>query len=211
VIVDTSAAFNEFDEENSNNQQKDHAQMLRSLIEKIPGRPTVLVLCHPAKSASDDNLVPRGGGSFLGEIDGNMGCKMNDKVVELKVVEKWRGGDFNPFLFRLREATAPELKDSRGRHFNTVVAEPITDVEKKAVEEAARRDVDRVLAALDENPNLSLRELCNKLQWYASNGNPQVTKAGRAVNKLLDQKLIKRLGDRVEVTREGAKYLKMVT
>ena len=38
----------------------------------MPGEPCVIVACHPVKNASDDNLIPRGGGAFLNEVDGNL-------------------------------------------------------------------------------------------------------------------------------------------
>ena len=63
IIVDTSAAFFEGDEENSNVQLGHHARRLRSLI-SMPGEPCVIAACHPVKNALDDNLIPRGGGPF---------------------------------------------------------------------------------------------------------------------------------------------------
>jgi hypothetical protein len=38
----------------------------------MPGGPCVLVACHPPKNAGDDNLLPRGGGAFIAEMDGNL-------------------------------------------------------------------------------------------------------------------------------------------
>ena len=72
VIIDTSAAYCLKDDENSNPQMGAHARMLRAMT-KLPGGPCVLVLCHPIKHATDPSqLVPRGGGAFLAEMDGNL-------------------------------------------------------------------------------------------------------------------------------------------
>src|SRR5437773_3967246 len=71
IVVDTSAAFFLGSEENSNTELGNYARMLRTLV-KMPGSPTVLVLCHPVKNATRDNLLPRGGGAFLNEVDGNL-------------------------------------------------------------------------------------------------------------------------------------------
>jgi hypothetical protein len=47
--------------------------MLRSFVD-LPGGPTVLVTCHPVKNPNPENLLPRGGGSFVAEMDGNLVC-----------------------------------------------------------------------------------------------------------------------------------------
>ena len=71
VVVDTAAAYFEGAEENSNTQLGAYARQLRSLT-LLPGGPCVLILCHPTKRAADDDLIPRGGGAFLAEVDGNI-------------------------------------------------------------------------------------------------------------------------------------------
>ena len=65
VVVDTGPTFFEGKDENENKQLGDHARMLRSLIDTIPGAPCVIANCHPTKNATDDRLTPRGGGAFL--------------------------------------------------------------------------------------------------------------------------------------------------
>src|SRR5262249_32228280 len=80
VVVDTSAAYFETDDENNNMQALAHAKRLRELS-RLPGGPTVLICCHPTKNA--ESLVPRGGGAFLNEVDGNLTCKRDDLAVEL--------------------------------------------------------------------------------------------------------------------------------
>jgi RecA-family ATPase len=76
VVVDTSAAFFEADDENDNTKMLAHAHLLRSLT-GLPGAPCVIAACHPTKGASNDNLIPRGGGAFLNEMDGNLVAKKN--------------------------------------------------------------------------------------------------------------------------------------
>jgi len=55
IIVDSSAAYFEGDEENDNKQNGDHARRLRALT-AMPGEPCVIAACHPVKNASDDKL-----------------------------------------------------------------------------------------------------------------------------------------------------------
>ena len=69
VVIDTSAAYFKGDDENSNTQLGTHARMLRSFVD-LPGGPTILVTCHPTKNFDPLNLLPRGGGAFLNEVDG---------------------------------------------------------------------------------------------------------------------------------------------
>lgn len=107
VIVDTSAVYFEGDEENDNVQLGKHARMLRSLV-ALSGGPTVLALCHPVKNASPDNLIPRGGGSYLNETDGNLtGLKKTDTLVEVHWQGKFRGPDFAPLAFSLSTVRTP--------------------------------------------------------------------------------------------------------
>ena len=59
IIVDTSAAFFEGDDENVNTQMMAHAKRLRGLINLIAGEPTVIVTSHPVKNFSRENMIPR--------------------------------------------------------------------------------------------------------------------------------------------------------
>ena len=43
----------------------------------------MLVLCHPPRNAGDENLQPRGGGSYVAEMDGNLTVTKDDMAVEL--------------------------------------------------------------------------------------------------------------------------------
>src|SRR6185295_1066621 len=68
VIVDTSAAYFEGTEENGNVEAGTHARQMRQILGSLPGGPCVIVLCHPVKSPTQDNLLPRGGGAFIAEV-----------------------------------------------------------------------------------------------------------------------------------------------
>jgi AAA domain len=112
VIVDTSAAFFEGDEENDNVQLGNHARLLRKLS-ALPGEPGVLVGCHPTKSG--DILLPRGGGAFLAEVDGNLTCKKtSDEVIEFHWCGKFRGASFEPVLFEISTVMSERVKDANG-------------------------------------------------------------------------------------------------
>jgi hypothetical protein len=62
---------------------------------------------------------------------------------------KFRGPDFAPPKFQLKSVSHELLKDSKGRQLMTVVAAPLSDLGQKAIEDAAARHQDELLAMLD--------------------------------------------------------------
>src|SRR5262249_53504877 len=102
VVVDTSPAFFEGQDENGNKDQGNHPTMLRKLINTIPGAPCVVANCHPTKNAQQDQLLPRGGGAFLAEVDGNLTAAKTESNVELHWQGKIRGPDFAPLYFLIK-------------------------------------------------------------------------------------------------------------
>jgi AAA domain len=207
IIIDSSAAFFEGDDENNNKQQAVHAKRLRDLTD-LPGGPCVLVLCHPPKNAGDDNLQPRGGGSYVAEMDGNLTVTKDDMAVELHWQTKLRGPDFAPVNFLLRSVTHEELKDTKGRLIPTIVAEYVSDTAQEEMTKASRCDEDLALQALAGNPRASLAELATSLGWYANSGKPNRTKAQRTLGRLQRDKLIKKDRGRYEITEKGQKAMK---
>ena len=127
IIVDTSAAFFEGDDENVNTQMMAHAKRLRGLINLIAGEPTVIVTSHPIKNFNRENMLPRGGGAFMNEMDGNLTCMKVDgtMITELHWCGKFRGIGFGAVPFRLEVGKTDKLRDSKGRQFWTVTARPI--------------------------------------------------------------------------------------
>jgi hypothetical protein len=207
IIVDSSAAFFEGDDENNNKQQGIHARRLRDLTD-LPGGPCALVLCHPPKNAGDDNLQPRGGGSYVAEMDGNLTVTRDDMAIEMHWQTKLRGPDFAPVSFLLRSVTHEELKDTKGRLIPTVVAEHLSETAQEEMTKASRRDEDLVLQALASNPRASFADLAESLRWYAKSGKPNRTKAQRTLGRLQRDKLIKKYRGRYEFTEKGQKALK---
>ena len=113
VVIDTGPVFYEGDDENSRTQQGRHAVTLRELITVIPGKPAVLVNCHPVKNAAADNLLPAGGGNFLNQVDGNLTAAKTDSTTEFHTRGKFRGVEFAPMFFMIRTVTHQDLKDKR--------------------------------------------------------------------------------------------------
>lgn len=121
----------------------------------MPGDPAILVLCHPTKSADVRNLLPRGGGAFLNEIDGNLSAFREGSIVEFHHAGKLRGADFDPILFELRPTTSELIKDSKGRTIPTVLARHVSAAERTDRDKAKSVDRKRLLVAMLDNPGIS--------------------------------------------------------
>jgi hypothetical protein len=209
VIVDTAPVFYEGDDENSRVQQGKHAEMLRKLIDVIPGRPTVIANCHPTKNAGPDNLLPAGGGNFLNQIDGNLTTAKTDSTTELHWQGKFRGPDFAPLNFMLRTVTHERLVTSTGRLMPTVVCDWISDTAKEEITKQKINDEDRVLAIIDADPKASQASLAIKLQWTLYSGEPNKMKVSRVLKSLKAAKLVTEIrAGKYRLTDEGRKALK---
>lgn len=188
IIVDTSAAYFHGEEENSNVAMGEHARMLRSLV-TLPGGPCVLALCHPVKNAANDNLIPRGGGAFIAEVDGNLVCIKTDMTIELDWQGKLRGPGFEPVAFELLTVQSDKVKDSKGRLLPTVIARPLTDREHAAKVSAARSDQDTILITMLDGDGLSIAAIAERAGWLTLTGAPQKSKVHRLLTALKRDRL----------------------
>jgi hypothetical protein len=209
ILVDTTAAFFEGQDENDNKQAGDHARLLRRFTE-MPGRPCVIAACHPTKNATDDNLIPRGGGAFLAEVDGNLAAKARDGSIEISAQGKFRGPDFAPITFQLRTVTHQDLKDSKGRLIPTVVASPLSEIGQEEIAKTVHYHENELLAVLADPANkaASLSDLARACQWFMNNGQPYKVQVQRTLKSLIADKLVmKRRGGRFELTALGEQEL----
>ncbi len=203
VVIDTSAAYFPGDAENDNTQMGAHARRFRKLT-KLSGGPCVLVLCHPVKNAAPDNLLPRGGGAFLNEVDGNLTCARSGTTTSLHWQGKFRGPDFEPMGFDLSPVVADRLKDSKGRNIPTVIAKPLSDAEQQAKASADRSDEDAVLILLLDHPDgLTFAAIAEQLRWISPKGQPQKSKAFRVVDSLKKDKLVTKERGTPALTEKG--------
>ncbi len=88
--------------------------------------------------------LPRGGGAFIAEVDGNLTLNKGE-TVKLHWQGKHRGPDFDPIHFELKTVTAPSLVEWQGRPVPTVMAEALTKGESVKRADKARGDDDEVL------------------------------------------------------------------
>jgi hypothetical protein len=206
LIIDTSAAYFEGDDENSNVQLGRHASQMREL--RLPGGPTTIINCHPTKNATDDNLLPRGAGAFLAEVDGNLTLKLDDTAIEMHWQGKFRGADFAPISFELCTVTHERLKDTKGRLISTVIAKPLSDAAQEELAQAIRFEEDQLLRIIETNPKASIAELAKVAGWLNAKFEPLKAKAQRTVNRLKKAKLIAIERGEYLISEKGSKLLK---
>jgi hypothetical protein len=202
IIVDTAAAHFSGENENDNNENGEYARQLRTLCD-LPGNPCVVVLCHPTKNAKDiGDMVPRGGGAFLNEVDGNIGLVRNGTTIIAVAIGKFRGSEFAPLNFALKTIdNHPRLKTTRGKQISTVVAVPISHDEVQRQEETGRKNEDKVLELLCNNPKGTIQaDIAKALSWYAN-------KAKRALESLEQEKLVACTRGFWTATEKGQKHL----
>ncbi|WP_445222166.1 AAA family ATPase [Bradyrhizobium sp. Pa8] len=165
IFVDTTAAYFPGTDENSNVEMGAYARLLRSLT-RMECRPAVIAASHPIKNASEGNLLPRGGGAFLNEVDGNLAlAKKGERTSELHWQGKFRGPEFARITFDLPEIRVPTLVDSRGRQIPTVMAKTVSEGEIAARAALATKENQEMLLAIRANGKRSLRELAEHLGW----------------------------------------------
>jgi AAA domain len=205
IIVDTSAAYFLGNEELSNTQMGSHARMLRRLT-TLPGGPCVLVLCHPIKHAADPSqLLPRGGGAFLAEVDGNLTAWKSDNVIVLDHTAKFRGPGFEPIEFELKRIETHKLVDDEGNLLPTIRAVPIPEQTAETKKQSSRTDEDALLAAMLVQPGRSIGDLARACHWLTAKGEPYKSKVQRVLGKLqkLKPALVVNNRDNWELTEKG--------
>jgi hypothetical protein len=211
IVGDTAASFFPADDENDNVKAGKYARTLRRFTLEVDGNPTVVMLCHPVKNASRTNLLPRGGGAFLNELDGNLvlWSESQGEVTELHWQAKIRGPDFSPIGYRLRSVPTGFI-DRRDRPVMTIVAEPMSEEAVADHTKQTRTNEDAVLQALRDHPDWSWSRIAREAGWVSDNDQPEKWKVRRAIRSLAEDKLIqqKRKGDPWTLTEKGEEAIR---
>jgi hypothetical protein len=198
VIVDSSAAFFSYQDEDANVPAGDHARDLRRLTE-LPGRPATLVLCHPTKHADADNLLPRGGSAFYNELDGNLTLWADGSGAATLSHNKVRGPTFEPLVLAVEAVEIAAYSYADGRHPTAGLLRPVSSEAVDALEQAADDDDDAVLRELYRHPKASLRGIAEGLGFK---GHARVQ---RALKRLKEDKLVRSYRRRWQITAAGEK------
>jgi hypothetical protein len=207
VIVDTAAAYFNGDDTNNNSQQGVYARLLRQLT-FLPGKPAVLVNCHPIKNAARDNLLPMGGSAFLNEIDGNLTLWANaDRQTTLHWLGKFRGPEFEPITFEMETVESDKVKDAKGRKMPSVVAKPVSEIKLQFAEAKTEREEITLLNFIAGNKNASVADLAIKCNFISAAGNPQKSKVFAMCARLIEDKLLEKRGTKYRITAKGKKEI----
>lgn len=211
VVIDTGAAFFVGDNDNDNTQMGNYARSMRALTE-LPGGPCVLALMHPTKNAADDDLVPRGGGAFINEVDGNLAVRKKESLLVVSPHGKYRGDMSVTLRYELDVVRDhPLLKDTRGRPIPSVLVRPIADVAAATMEKTVDRDTEMVLDAVHRNPNSSPSDLARALDWkFGMRQEPNVNRVKRNLTRLQTEKLVTEKLGRWRTTSQGEKELNFI-
>lgn len=208
VVVDTGPAFlsmQGIEDENANVAMLGFARTLRSLTE-LPGGPAVLVLVHPTKSAQGaDQMIPRGGSAFLGELDGNLALLpgADGEHVELVAAAKFRGPAFSPVHFRLETGTCARLVDAHGRPIPSVLALPVDRTAVEAAETSANDELVGLLKAVADRPGAPLSYYARCAGLAFADGTPNRQKVARLLERLASDKLAVQRAGRWHPTKAG--------
>jgi len=186
VIVDTDQAVSlgAGSDENDNGERIGHAKRLRTITRSSP-RPCVLDLCHPRKNVTGrEDLIPRGGGAFLNEVDGNFRLWRDGDVAELTSdANKFRGAPV-AITFKSELVTTGAIKDTKGRLIAIPYFSPISDMEAARVAHQTWTDENRLVAAMAANPGGTQAEWAVSCGWLDAKGLGRRDKVNVLLGKL---------------------------
>lgn len=202
VLIDTSVSYFSGDDEDDNLQARTHAWNMRALAE-LPGRPAIIANAHPTKSADRENLLPRGGGAFLNEIDTNLTVWAEGETAVLHWHRKKRGPDFDPIPFEFHGKSIEE----HGRKVPTVYAAHITDQREHELRKARTQADDRLLHAMLHHPDSTYADWATSCGW---NGEQAKSKVYRSMNRLKDDKLVMKYRGSYKLTQSGESEAKRI-
>lgn len=192
VVVDTDQAVSlgNGTEENDNADRMVHAKRLRELT-RAKSRPVVLDLCHPRKNAGRDDLTPRGGSSFLNEIDGNLCLWRDGDHVELfSDPNKYRGAPV-ALTFRKTLVESEAVKDAKGRRIGVPFYKLVSDDEADRARKEDWSDENRLLWAMHGEPLATQGDWAKACCWLTKEGEPRKDRVNRLLKRLEGSKLVR--------------------
>ena len=166
IIIDTWQAFFDGRDSNTPTEAVNFTRRFRPLA-ATSGLPVVLIAAHPPKQASDDSLIPYGGGSTLNEIDGNFTLALDDSgLFAFHWLGKIRGLNFDPLHFRIDKLDSPDVVTVEGIRVQMPVMFPVDEEGVEARQEAfAGRDLALLQAIEATDPEGSIRKWATALKW----------------------------------------------
>jgi hypothetical protein len=214
VIVDTGPSFfaasNFADGENSNMDMINFAHALRSAAKTLGKKTTLIAAMHPAKAAaSKEDLVPRGGGAFVNEVDGNLTLWSKDggATAELHWTRKFRGAQFEPLMLRNVKTSNGGMPDASGKPMVSVYAAEMTEGEVIQQEKVDRSNAEKILAVLLKAPKNGMgpTEIAKEAKLFNKNGEPLKSTVGTILKTFEAEKMVTKINGNYALTAKGKK------
>jgi hypothetical protein len=203
VFVDTWQAFFEGRDANNPTEAVNFTKRFRPLT-ALPGSPAVVLSAHPNKDATNDQLIPSGGGTILNEVDGNLTLARHASgLIELSWQGKFRGLNFEPQFYLIERVCSPDIVDIAGRQIAIPLMLPASVEEADARKCAMVNKDTLLLRALADNPSGSLST------WAASAGVSR-SKSDRMLHRLAKAKpaVVQQTLQKWTLTKAGKEALK---
>jgi hypothetical protein len=201
IVADTLAAWFDGKDVNDNVQTGEFLRRVRPLT-NLAGYPSVIIAAHPVKNATEDQLVPYGGGATLNEVDGNLTLwrRPGSMTCPLHWQGKLRGLEFEPKPFRFDLISSPDVVDRKGRQVSLPVLRPTSEADDQARrQEDADLDAG-LLRAMAANPTGTQEA------WGQAIGKDK-SNVCRRLQRLKDKKLVEESLGRWSVSTKGRKAL----
>ena len=176
-----------------------------------------MVVCsHPTKNAkTHDELVPRGGGAFVAEVDGNLTLMKKDVgASEMFWSKKFRGRIDNPVQIALTPVEAQKTVDAKGRPLRSVLAGVTETVPAEAINAQKLRD--RVIRLMADGKTRTVEDVAlAALEMLpgqpARNDTPGYRKTGYEMEVLRKMGLLERIDGRWRITTKGKRHAQGLT
>lgn len=203
VVIDTFAAYFDGDDENSNAQALDFARLVRR-IAAFPAKPAVIMPAHPVKNATRSNLTPKGGSSLLNEVDGNLTLWNDGGIISMHWQGKFRGAEFEPMSMELQRHESSLICDADGRIIPTILAKPLAGLRAVQLAKENLTIEDKLLISIRDFPAISLEQRGTDI------GRVHKMKVKRTLEKMAEQRLVRKFRTNWELTKEGERALEII-
>jgi DNA-binding PadR family transcriptional regulator len=150
-------------------------------------------------------MLPRGGGAFVNEMDGNLACIKKDDLTVISQHGKYRDVYFHPITFLRSVKQSERLKTASGDMVWSVICHVATPQEEANHEFEMGTQDRQVLEVLAGNSTMTQRAIADRLFWILGNGEPDHPKVGRVLKRLKKAKLIDENNILTELGRERLK------
>ena len=197
-IFDSFQAYFTGDDDSQNMPMLEAAINFRELSEGHPNGPASLILAHPTKNATRDNLLLRGGSALTNELDGNLTCwlETDKNVVTLHWHGKYRGVPFDPIKLETVVIKPEGLVNADGYQMQCTIVRALGEMREAELAEQSENRQMKALAAIATNPKIKLHEIATLI------GQAKTT-AKRTVDGLIGAKWVRRSGSRLRLTKDG--------